>query len=88
MSRVLVTGGAGTIGAAVVRRLLRDPDFEVRVSDQREAPQWMREGCEVHTGDLRDLDEAREATARLHARHPPRRDRRRHRRTSTSSRTR
>ena len=38
MSRVLVTGGAGTIGAAVVRRLLRDPRYEVRVSDQREAP--------------------------------------------------
>jgi UDP-glucose 4-epimerase len=62
MSRVLVTGGAGTIGAAVVRRLLRDPEFEVRVSDQREAPMWMREGCEVHTGDLRVLDEARRAT--------------------------
>jgi nucleoside-diphosphate-sugar epimerase len=61
MSRVLVTGGAGTIGAAVVRRLLRDPDFEVRVSDQRPAPDWMREGCEVHTGDLRVLDEARKA---------------------------
>jgi nucleoside-diphosphate-sugar epimerase len=61
MSRVLVTGGAGTIGAAVVRRLLGDPDFEVRVSDQREAPVWMREGCEVHTGDLRVLDEARKA---------------------------
>jgi nucleoside-diphosphate-sugar epimerase len=61
VSRVLVTGGAGTIGAAVVRRLLRDPDFEVRVSDQREAPMWMREGCEVHTGDLRVLDEARKA---------------------------
>ena len=61
MSRVLVTGGAGTIGAAVVRRLLRDPDFEVRVSDQREAPVWMREGCEVHTGDLRVLDESRKA---------------------------
>jgi UDP-glucose 4-epimerase len=62
MSRVLVTGGAGTIGAAVVRRLLSDPSYEVRVSDQRLAPQWMREGCEVHTGDLRDLDQAREAT--------------------------
>jgi UDP-glucose 4-epimerase len=58
---VLVTGGAGTIGAAVVRRLLRDPAFDVRVSDQREAPQWMREGCEVHRGDLRDLGEARVA---------------------------
>src|ERR671936_1133289 len=62
MARVLVTGGAGTIGAAVVRRLLSDPEFEVRVSDQREAPTWMREGCEVHTGDLRHLDEARRAT--------------------------
>src|ERR687885_229958 len=62
MNRVLVTGGAGTIGAAVVRRLLGDPEYEVRVSDQREAPTWMREGCEVHTGDLRLLDEARRAT--------------------------
>ncbi|HEV2770887.1 MAG TPA: NAD(P)-dependent oxidoreductase [Solirubrobacteraceae bacterium] len=63
MSRVLVTGGAGTIGSAVVRRLLTDPSFEVRVSDQRAAPMWMREGCEVHTGDLRSLDEARRAVA-------------------------
>jgi nucleoside-diphosphate-sugar epimerase len=63
MNRVLVTGGAGTIGSAVVRRLLRDPDWEVRVSDQREAPGWMREGCEVHTGDLRVLEDAHEAMA-------------------------
>jgi UDP-glucose 4-epimerase len=52
VTRVLVTGGAGTIGATVVRRLLRDRGFEVRVSDQREAPAWMREACEVHTGNL------------------------------------
>lgn len=62
MTRVLVTGGAGTIGAAVVRRLLRDPAYDVRVSDQRPAPQWMREGCEVHTGDLRLPREAHAAT--------------------------
>jgi UDP-glucose 4-epimerase len=61
MGRVLVTGGAGTIGAAVVRRLLGDPEFEVRVSDQRPAPDWMREGCEVHVGDLRDVEQARKA---------------------------
>jgi UDP-glucose 4-epimerase len=61
VSRVLVTGGAGTIGAAVVRRLLGDPAFEIRISDQRPAPEWMREGSEVHTGDLRELDAAREA---------------------------
>jgi UDP-glucose 4-epimerase len=60
-SRVLVTGGAGTIGGAVVRRLVGDPRWEVRVSDQRPAPAWMRESCEVHTGNLLLLDEARAA---------------------------
>src|SRR5580765_5458125 len=49
MNRVLVTGGAGTIGTAVVRRLLRETDLNVRVCDQRGAPVWM-------------LDEARRAT--------------------------
>jgi nucleoside-diphosphate-sugar epimerase len=61
VSRVLVTGGAGTIGQAVVRRLLRDPDFEVRVSDPHEAPGWMREGASIHAGDLGEAGEARRA---------------------------
>ncbi|WP_190814944.1 NAD-dependent epimerase/dehydratase family protein [Saccharopolyspora pogona] len=63
MTRILVTGGAGTIGTAVVRRLLRDGDHTVRVSDQRPAPRWMHDTCEVHTGDLRDLAEAHSALA-------------------------
>lgn len=54
MSRVLVTGGTGTIGSAVVRRLLRDGDWTVRVADQRPAPEWMRRDCEIIRGDLRD----------------------------------
>src|ERR1700684_4693395 len=58
MPRVLVTGGAGTIGSAVVRRLLRDPGFEVRIADHREPPVWMREACEIVTGDLREAGEA------------------------------
>jgi UDP-glucose 4-epimerase len=63
VSRVLVTGGAGTIGSAVVRRLLREGGWTVRVSDQREAPAWMAETCELHRGDLRELDAARAAMA-------------------------
>jgi nucleoside-diphosphate-sugar epimerase len=53
MSRVLVTGGAGAIGAAIARRLLADPRYDVRIADRRPAPLWMREGCEIRDGDLR-----------------------------------
>jgi UDP-glucose 4-epimerase len=58
MSRVLVTGGAGTIGSAVVKRLLADSQWEVRVADHRPAPQWMREGSEIRTLDLRRPESA------------------------------
>jgi UDP-glucose 4-epimerase len=63
VKRVLVTGGAGTIGAAVVRRLVGDPDYSVRVADQRRIPDWMRDACEVHQGDLRSPGDALEAMA-------------------------
>ncbi len=59
---MLVTGAAGTIGGAVVKRLISDPTWEVRASDQRPAPDWMREACEIHTGNLLDPNEARSAT--------------------------
>jgi UDP-glucose 4-epimerase len=61
VTRVLVTGGAGTIGAAVVRRLLLDGEWLVRVSDQRPVPQWMQSEIEVHAADLRDQESARRA---------------------------
>jgi UDP-glucose 4-epimerase len=62
MGKVLVTGGAGTIGSAVVRRLAREGGWEIRISDQRPPPDESRD-CEVHTADLRDLSAARDAVA-------------------------
>ena len=59
--KVLVTGAAGTVGQAVLRRLLGDPVWEVRASDQRQLPEWIEAGAEVHTGDLRDRAQALEA---------------------------
>jgi nucleoside-diphosphate-sugar epimerase len=61
VTRVLVTGGAGTIGAAVVKRLLGDERWQVRVSDQRPAPEWMTGRVELHAADLRSPASARDA---------------------------
>jgi UDP-glucose 4-epimerase len=62
MTRVLVTGGAGTIGTAVIRRLLGgDEGWQVRIADHRTPPQWMRDDCEWCEGDLRDPDVAARA---------------------------
>ena len=62
MSRVLVTGGAGMIGQAIVRRLLeRRPTSRCASATSASAPDWIREGAEVHTGDLRDPAQARAA---------------------------
>ena len=56
-----MTGGAGAIGSAVVRALIDAGDWEIRVADERDAPDWMHDSCQVHRGDLRELGEAREA---------------------------
>lgn len=58
MSRVLVSGGVGRVGSEVVRRLLADPAYDVRVADRREAPQWMREACEIRSVDLSEFEQA------------------------------
>ena len=58
---MLVTGGAGAIGSAVVRNLINSGGWGVRVADQREAPDWMTDACEIHRGDLRELGEAHAA---------------------------
>jgi UDP-glucose 4-epimerase len=49
------------IGGAVVRRLLEQSECAVRVADQRPAPDWMREDCDVRDVNLLVPAEAREA---------------------------
>lgn len=45
----------------MVRRLIEDGTFEVRVSDQRAVPESIAGSCQAHLGDLRDPATAREA---------------------------
>ncbi len=63
MPTILVTGGAGTIGQAVVRRLLEDKRWDIRVADERDSPAWISAACDTRNGDLRDRDQARAAVA-------------------------
>jgi len=65
--RVLVTGGAGFIGSAIVDQLVAR-DHEVVVVDHlhpsahAEPPDYVNERAEYHWRDLRDIEAARDAT--------------------------
>jgi nucleoside-diphosphate-sugar epimerase len=59
---VLVTGGAGTIGSAIVRRLQAD-GVAIRIADARAPDTDPGAGIEIVGGDLRDYGVAREAVS-------------------------
>ncbi|HUA11599.1 MAG TPA: NAD(P)-dependent oxidoreductase [Solirubrobacteraceae bacterium] len=52
MSRVLVTGAGTPLGDAIVRRLLADPDWEVRALTLDVPAQWLRESCETRRAEV------------------------------------
>ncbi len=60
MRRVLVTGGAGFVGSAIVRRL-RARGVEVRVLARGDYPELRASGCELHRVDLTDREGVRRA---------------------------
>jgi UDP-glucose 4-epimerase len=61
VSKVLVTGGAGTIGQAVVRRIERESDWIVRIVDHAVENDQSHERLEAYAADLRHRDAARKA---------------------------
>jgi nucleoside-diphosphate-sugar epimerase len=60
MTRVLVTGGAGTLGAAVVRRLLREPDYWAWVQKARDVLGWEAVGPREGVAEAADRRRATE----------------------------
>lgn len=54
--RVLVTGGAGFLGAAILRELSKRPPAEVRVFDLQSVDSTVSPGVVSHVGDIRDAD--------------------------------
>src|SRR3989304_3839019 len=69
---VLITGGTGSFGQAMVRRLLETPDWTIRVFSRDEQKQD-RMKREMHSdrvryllGDVRDLERVRRAVRGCH----------------------
>jgi nucleoside-diphosphate-sugar epimerase len=60
MRRVLVTGGGGFVGSAIVRRL-RARGVEVRVLARGDYPELVALGCDLHRVDLSDAEGVRRA---------------------------
>ncbi len=55
MQRVMVTGGGGFVGSAVVRKLVAD-GIEVGIIGRRQYPDLAKLGVAIHSGDIRDRD--------------------------------
>ncbi len=64
--KVLITGGSGFIGGAVIRRLVANGD-QVVVLDRVFRPKHYPDGVEIHVGDIRDATAVTESVAHVDA---------------------